>query len=172
MRSNCWAFKMASSSVWGRSNATSLAMGGSNVFKNQSRKSLSSSLILHKLWRHRHSWMWRLMWVVVFWWQDSNISTPSSYLTRSCKYCRNMKSKELKSKYLDCGSSMYHLVATPVRVHWNSLSLIESYTMLFDDHHRWNIMMWFWGNSPAFLQTWECLRGVWLAWEAKYFDGG
>ena len=22
--------------------------------------------------------------------------------------------------------------------------------MLFDEHHRWNIMMWFWGHSPSF----------------------
>ena len=61
-----------------------------------------------------------------------------------------MKARELKSGYLACGSSMYHLVAASVRVRWNNLSLIESSTMLFYEHHRWNIMMWFWGHSPAF----------------------
>ena len=49
MRSNYWAFKMASSSIWGRSEAMSLSIGGSKVFMNQSRKIMSSSLILHML---------------------------------------------------------------------------------------------------------------------------
>ena len=136
MRSNYWAFKMASFSIWGHLDVTSLAIDGSNVFKNQSRKILSSSLILHKLRHGLHSWMWSVMWVAVFWQQDSKISTPSSYLMGSWKYCRNIKAKELKSGYLAYGSSMYHLVAAPVRVRWNSMSLIESSTMLFDEHHR------------------------------------
>ena len=61
-----------------------------------------------------------------------------------------MKARELKSGYLACGSSMYHLAAAPVRVCWNSLRLMESSTMLLDEHHRWNVNMWFWGHSPAF----------------------
>ena len=61
-----------------------------------------------------------------------------------------MKVRELKSGYLSCGSSMYHLATTLVRVHWNSLSVMESSMMLFDEHHRWNVIMWFWGHSPAF----------------------
>ena len=68
----------------------------------------------------------------------------------SWKYYRNMKARELKARYLACGSSMYHLVATPMRVHWNSLSLMESSMMLFDEHHRWDVIMWFWGHSPTF----------------------
>ena len=60
-----------------------------------------------------------------------------------------MKARELKAGYLACGSSMYHLAAALVRVCWNSLSLMESSTMLFDEHHRWNVIMWFWGHSPA-----------------------
>ena len=136
MRSNYWAFKMASSSIWGHSEEMYLDIGGSNVFKNQSRKILSSSLILHKLRCHLHSWMWSVMWVAVFWKKDSKISTPSSYMMGRWKYCRNIKAKELKFGYLACGSSMYHLATTPVRVRWNSLSVIESSTMLFDEHHR------------------------------------
>ena len=54
----------------------------------------------------------------------------------SWKYYRNIKSKELKYRYLDWGSSMYHLVATLVKVCWNNISLIESSMMLFDEHHR------------------------------------
>ena len=127
---------MASSSDWGHLNAKSFAIGGSKVFRNQSRKILSSSWILHKLWHHHHSWMWLVMWVIVFCQQDNNISTPSSYLSGSWKYCRNMNANELKSGYLACGSSMYHLVAAPVRVHWKILILIESSMMLFDEHHR------------------------------------
>ena len=100
------------------------------------------------------------MWSAVFWQQDNKISTPSSYMTGSWKYYRNMKSKELKSKYLDYGISMYHLAATPVRVHWNSLSLIESSTMLFDEHHRWNVMMWFWGNYPTFPSNLGMSEGI------------
>ena len=141
---------MASSSNWGCSDVKSFDIGGRKVLRNQSRKILSSSWILHKL-RHRcHSWMWSVMWVIVFWLQDNKISTPSSYLTGSWKYCKNMKARELKSGYLDCGSSMYYLPTTPMRVHWNSISLIESSTMMLDEHHRWNVMMWFCGHSPIF----------------------
>ena len=125
------------------------AIGGSKVFRNHSRKILSSSWILHKLWHRCHSWMWSVIFVAVLSWQDNRISTPSSYLTGSWKYYRNMKARELKSEYLASGSSMYHLVVAPIRVHWNSLSLMESSKILFDEHHRWNVMMWFWGNSPA-----------------------
>ena len=60
-----------------------------------------------------------------------------------------MKARELKSGYWACGSSMYHLAAVPVRVHWNSLSLMESSTLLLDEHHKWNVIMWFWEHSPA-----------------------
>ena len=60
-----------------------------------------------------------------------------------------MKARELKSRYLAYDSSMYHLVTTPVRVHWNSLSLMELSTMLLDEHHKWNVIMWFWGHSLA-----------------------
>ena len=162
---------MASSSDWGCLDATSFSIGGSKVLRNQSKKIMSSTWILHKLRHLCHSWMWSVICVAELWRQDNRISTPSSYLTRSWKYCRNKKAKELKSRYLACGSSMYHLVATPIRVCWNSLSLMESSMTLFDEHHRWNVMMWFWGHSPSFLQTWECLMVAWLAWEAKRFDG-
>ena len=67
--------------------------------------------------------------------EDIKMFTPS-YLTGSWKYCRNIKVRELKPWYLDCGSSMYHLATSPVRVCWKSLSLIKSSTMLFDEHHR------------------------------------
>ena len=60
-----------------------------------------------------------------------------------------MKTRELKFGYLVYGSSMYHLAATPLRVCWNSLNLMESSTMLLDEHHRWNVIIWFWGHSPA-----------------------
>ena len=136
IKSNCWAFKMDSSSDWGRSDATSFTIGGSKVLRNQSRKIMSSSWILHKLQCRRHSWMWSVMWVGVFWKQDNKISTSSSYLTGSWKYYRNMNTGELKSGYLACGSSMYHLAATPMRVCWNSISLIKSSTMFFDEHHK------------------------------------
>ena len=160
MRSNYWAFKMFASSIWGHSKEMSLAIGGSNVFKNQTRKILSSSLILHKLWCRLHSWMWSVMWVVVFWWQDSNISTASSNLMGSWEYCGNIKAKELKSGYLDCGISMYHLDTTHMRVRWNSLSLVKSSTMLFDAHHRWNAIIWFWGHSPSFPSNLGMFEGI------------
>ena len=127
----------------------SFSLGKRKVLRNQSKKILSSSWILHRLRRHRHSWIWSVIWVAVFWRQDNMISTPSSYLMGSWKYYRNMKVTQLKSSYLACGSSMYHLVTPPVRVRWNSLSMMESSTMLFDEHHRWNVIMWFWGHSPA-----------------------
>ena len=138
---------MASSSDWGSLDVKSFAICGRKVFRNQSRKIMSSSWILHKLRCHRHSWMWSVIWVAVFWRQDNKISTPSSYLIGSWKYYRNMKARELKSGYLSYGSSMYHLATTPVRVCWNSLSLMELSTMLLDEHHRWNVIIWFWGHS-------------------------
>ena len=128
---------------------TSFAMGRSKVLRNQSKKIMSSNWILHKLRRRCHSWMWSVICVAVLWQHDNRISTRSSYLTGSWKYCRLMKAKELKSGYLACDSSMYHLVVAPVRVHWNSLSMMESSTMLLDEHHRWNVIMWFWGHSPT-----------------------
>ena len=137
----------------------SFAIGGSKVLRNQSKNILSSSWILHKLRCRRHSWMWSVMWVVVFWWQDNKISTPSSYLTGSWKYCRNIKAKDLKYGYLACGSSMYHLAVAPLMVRWNSMILIESSMMLFDEHHRWNVMMWFWGHSPTFPSNMEMSKG-------------
>ena len=59
-----------------------------------------------------------------------------------------MKDRDLNSGYLAYGNLMYHLVA-PIRVRLNSLSLMESSTMLLDEHHRWNVIMWFWGHSLA-----------------------
>ena len=79
----------------------------------------------------------------------SFVLVPSSYLLGSCKYCRNMKARELKSGYLACGSSMYHFSTARVRVRWNSLNLMELSTKILDEHHRWNAIMWFWGYSPA-----------------------
>ena len=61
-----------------------------------------------------------------------------------------MKAMELKSGYLAYGSSMYHLAAAPIRVRWNNLNLMESSMVLLDEHHRWNVIMWFWGHSPNF----------------------
>ena len=55
-----------------------------------------------------------------------------------------MKVRELKSGYLAYGSSIYHLAAAPIRVLWNNLILMESSTMLLDEHQRWNVIMWFW----------------------------
>ena len=49
-----------------------------------------------------------------------------------------MKSRELKSGYLAYDSSMYHLAVEPIRVHWNSLSLMKSSMMLLDENHKWN----------------------------------
>ena len=60
-----------------------------------------------------------------------------------------MKVRELKLGYLAYCSLEYHLAAEPVRVHWNSLNLMELSTMLLDEHRRWNVIMWFWGHSPA-----------------------
>ena len=134
-------------------------MGGRKVLRNQSKKILSSSWILHKLQHHLHSWIWSVMWVAVLWQQDNRISTPSSYLIGSWKYCRNMKDRELKSGYLTCGSSMYHLVVALVRVHWNNLSLMESSMMLLDEHHRWNVIIWFWGHSLALPSNFEMSNG-------------
>ena len=85
-----------------------------------------------------------------------------------------MKDKEFKSGYLACGSSMYHVAAAPVRVRWNSLSLMESSMMMFDEHHRWNVMMWFWVHFPALPSNLGMSDGSlgWNAWpESLVADG-
>ena len=163
---------MASSSEWGCLDVVSFAIGGSKFFRNQSRKILSSSWILHKL-RHRgHSWMWLFMWVTVFWWQDNKISTPSSYLMGSWKYCRNMKSRSWNpSTWLvvaQCTTWLQHLWGCLGRV-WAWSNHLQCYLMSTIGETSW---CGFEGTPLPSFQTWECLREVWLEWEAKTFDGG
>lgn len=47
-------------------------------------------------------------------------------------------------------SSIYHLATFPVRVHSNSLNLIESSTRVFHEHHKWKVVIWSPRYSPVF----------------------
>jgi hypothetical protein len=49
-----------------------------------------------------------------------------------------------------CFYSTYHLVDGPVSVHWNNLNRTESSMMLFEEHHKWKVMIWLVNLSPAF----------------------
>ena len=55
---------------------------------------------------------------------------------------------------------MYHLDATLVIVRWDSYNQIESSTMLLEEHHKWNDIMWFWGSSLIFPSNLGILKGI------------
>jgi hypothetical protein len=46
-------------------------------------------------------------------------------------------------------SSTCHLADGPVSVRWNNLKQMESSMMLFEEHHKWKVMIWLAGSSPA-----------------------
>ena len=171
MRSNCWALRIASSSDWGLSAATSLAMSGRRDLRNQSRKIRSSSLILQRLRRRRHSWMWSVIWVAVFCLHERRISTPASYRTGNWKNWRKVEARDVKVVWVPWGCSIYHLAAEPVKVRCNKRRRMESSTMELEEHHRWKDMIWFWGSSPALPSNFGISKEFWSAWEANEVDG-
>jgi hypothetical protein len=78
--------------------------------------------------------------VEVDWHNDVKISVPVSYLIGNWKCVKNSIARELKSSKEFHNSSIYHLVATPVRVHWKSRSQMESSIKEFEEHHRWKVI--------------------------------
>jgi hypothetical protein len=56
-------------------------------------------------------------------------------------------------------SSTYHLVDGPVRVLWNNLKWMESSMMLFEEHHKWNIITWLVRSSLDFPSNFGIFEG-------------
>ena len=54
---------------------------------------------------------------------------------------------------------MYHLAAAPIKVHWKSLKRMLSSINEFEEHHRWNVMMWVLGSPLAFPSNLGMLEG-------------
>jgi len=150
MRSNCWAFNMASSSVWGIVAATSSAMEGRRDFKNQSMKSGSSRFIFHTLHRWHHSRIWSTRWVAMGLQKVVRISTPVSWQMGNWKKVKKTIAIGAKVVWAHNGNSVYHLATIPVRVRWNRLCLIKSSMILLEEHHKWKVVMWLEGSLPTF----------------------
>jgi hypothetical protein len=54
----------------------------------------------------------------------------------------------LKSVKKPRGSSIYHFVAKPMRVHWKSRNQMESSIKELDEHQRWKFVTCLFGSSP------------------------
>lgn len=132
MSSNYWDLLMASSSFCGDEFATSFEISNVRDLKNRWRRSLSSKCALHKLWCLWNSWMWSDMCVVGVCLKWVRSSRPESWRTRSWKNVRNVVARELKLPCDPKGWYMYHFVAGPMRVRWNSRNQIVSATILLD----------------------------------------
>jgi len=124
---------MASSSVEGMVMDTSLAMGGRRYLKNQSSISWSLTSIWHKLRCLRHSWIWSVICVAVVLRKLVRILTPTSWRMGHLKKVIKVFTIDSKEALELAGWSMYHLVATLVRVHWNNLSIMESLVIFLED---------------------------------------
>jgi hypothetical protein len=66
----------------------------------------------------------------------AKIIVPTSHWTRSWKWLIKPMAILPYVTYLDLSSSIYHLAATPVRVHWNNRNWIESSFNELDNHHK------------------------------------
>jgi hypothetical protein len=55
--------------------------------------------------------------------------------------------RKLKSWKEPHGSSIYHLAAEPVSVHWKRRKCIELSIKEFDEHHKWKVITWLFGSS-------------------------
>ena len=127
--------------------ATSLAMGGSKYFVNQSASNWWRRGALINLHLLLHSWIWLKMWVDVVYRSEVNRSVPISYQMGNLKCAKKAIARALKSQKECCGSSIYHLATMYVRVLWNSRRRIEPSIKELDEHHRWKAITWFFGSS-------------------------
>ena len=91
--------------------------------------------------RHlRQSWIWSEMWVASPCWKEVKNSVPKSYRIESWKWCKNALPRLPKSTKLTVGSSIYHLVAAPIKVLWKILNRMLSSIKEFEEHHRWKVI--------------------------------
>ena len=127
--------------------ATSLAIGGSKYFVNQSASNWSGIGSLINLHLLLHSWMWSDMWVDVVWNSEVKRFVPVSYQIANWKCVKKDIARALKSKKECCDNSMYHFAAILVRVIWKSCRWIEPSIKELDEHHKWNVITWFFGSS-------------------------
>ena len=131
---------MACSSDRGPIIVTSLQIWGWSDFKNQSSRNELGMSTLISLRRLHHSWIWSKMWVASPCWKEVNNSVPKSYRIGSWKWCKNALAKFPKSTNSANGNSIYHFVATPIKVLWKSLNRTLSSIKEFEEHHRWKVI--------------------------------
>ena len=160
MRSNCWAFLMASSSYWGKVDDTSLAITRMSDLRNQSRHCSLEVSSLHKMCRRCYSWMWSTIWIEVVCLNSERSSKPVSWWTGNWKKDKKTLANDSKVTWDTDFSSTYHLVDEPVTVHWNNLKRMESSMMLFKDHHKCKVITWLAGFPSVYLQTLEYLKAI------------
>lgn len=127
--------------------------------KKNSMRTMSWNYALHKLRHFLHSYIWSDMWVGSLCLNWVRSSKPKSWWTGSWKNVRKVVSSELK---LPCDAeswSMYHFVACPIRVRWNSCNIIVSSMILLDEQHMWKVMTRFPGSSPCFPSNFGMHKG-------------
>ena len=137
---------MAFSSVTASLMTTSLAMGGSKYFVNQSTINWSGMGALINLHLHLHSCIWSDIWVELVWRSEINKSLLVSYQIGNWKWVKKAIAKVSKSQKECQGSSIYHFVATPMRVLWNKRRWIEP-SIIELHYHKWNVITWFLESS-------------------------
>ena len=77
-------------------------------------------------------------------------SRTLSWRIGSWKKVKNALAKVSKVTWDPDFSSTYHLADGPVSVHWNNLNRMELFVMLFEENHKWKVMIWLEGLSPDF----------------------
>ena len=128
---------------------TSLAMGGSKYFVNQSTNNWLGMGALINLCILLHSWIWSEIWVDVVCWSEVNSYIHVSYWIGNWKCVKKAIAKALKSQNECRGNSMYHLATMEVRVLWKRCRRIEPSIKELDEHQRWKVITWFFGSSPG-----------------------
>ena len=141
---------MAYSSVIAPPIATSQEIRGNNDLVNESTNNWYRIAALISLLCLLHSWIWLDMWVEVLCGIEVKRSVPISLRIGSWKCVRNTVANEPKSTNECCGSSMYHFAAVTVKVRWKSHNRTESSMREFEEHHKWNVVTWFFLSSPCF----------------------
>ena len=150
MSLNCWALLMTSSSDWGKVATTSLARREISDLRNQLRHCWGVASTLQRLRHRHHSCMWSAICVEAVCLKFESSSRPLSWQMGNWKKVKNALAKDSKVTWDPDFSSTYHLDDGPVRVHWSNLNWMELSMMLFEEHHRWNVMIWLAGSSPTF----------------------
>lgn len=134
-------------------------MGSNCDLVSQSINILSGIRALINLHLYLHSCIWIEICVEVDCLNEFNRSVHVSYWMGSWKCVMNANTRVWKmlNEYL-C-SSIYQLVVVPIKVLWNNLNWMESSINEFEEHHKWYVLMWFFGSSLGFPSNLGILDG-------------